>query len=453
MKIIIFGCGKIGATIISALSGEGHDIVAVDRNPQVVEETTTTYDVMGLCGNGVDSDTLIEAGAEEAELFVAVTNSDELNMLGCFLARKMGTKHTIARIRNPEYNDNSLTFLKQTLDLSMSLNPELIAAHDMYNILRFPAAVKVDTFSGRNLEIVELLLKQDSPFVSLSLSELRKKHPEKFLVCYVMRDEEVFIPSGHFVLQGGDRIGVTAAHAEIAKLMKNIGMPQKQPKNVIILGAGKSAYYLAKMLSTQGIKVKIIDKSKDVCEKFASELPDVIMINGDGLKPEILAEEGIDDTEAFISLTGSDEVNMIGSFFAKSRNVPTVITKIKRHDLALTAEKLGLECIVSPQAAVSEVLSRYARGLQNSLGSNVETLYKVMDGKAEILEFKVNEDFEYSNISLREMALKENILVAGIIRHKKPLLPSGNDVILPGDKVVVIAAGHKLGDLSDIIEK
>ena len=453
MKIIIFGCGKIGSTIISCLSGEGHDIVAVDRNPIVVEEVTTTYDVIGLCGNGVDSYTLIEAGAAEAELFVAVTNSDELNMLGCFLARKMGAKHTIARIRNPEYNDNSLIFLKHTLDLSMSLNPELLAAQDIYNILRFPAAVKVDTFSGRNLEIVELLLKQDSLFVGLSLSELRKRHPEKFLVCYVMRNEEVYIPSGDFVLEIGDKIGVTAAHAEIAKLMKNMGMPQKQPKNIIILGAGKSAYYIAKMLTNQGLKVKIIDKDRAVCEKFASELPGAVMICGDGLKPEVLIEEGIDDAEAFISLTGSDEVNMIGSFFAKSRNVPTIITKIKRHDLAVTAEKLGLECIVSTQEAVSEVLSRYARALRNSLGSNVETLYKLMDGKAEILEFKASDSFEYSGISLREMTLKKNILIAGIIRHKKPMIPTGDDVIMPGDKVVVIATDHKLGDLSDIIEK
>ncbi len=452
MKIIIFGCGKIGTTIISGLSGEGHDIVAVDRSPRVIEEITTTYDVMGLCGSGVDSETLMEAGVQDAELFVAVTNSDELNMLGCFIARKMGTKHTIARIRNPEYNDNSLTFLKQTLDLSMSINPELLAAHDMYNILRFPAAVKIDTFSGRNLEIVELILKQDSPFAGLTLSELRKKHPEKFLVCYVMRDEQVYIPSGHFVLSVGDRIGVTAAHSEIAKLMKNIGMPQKQPKNVIILGAGKSAYYLAKLLSNQGIIVKIIDKDRDVCEKFSKELSGVVIIHGDGLKPEVMIEEGIDDAEAFITLTGSDEVNMIGSFFAKSRNVPTIITKIKRHDLALTAEKLGLECIISPKEAVSEVLSRYARALQNSLGSNVETLYKLMDGKAEILEFKVNQEFEYSKISLREMTLKKNILIAGIIRNKKPMIPAGDDVILPGDKVVVIAAGHQLGDLSDIID-
>ena len=452
MKIIIFGCGKIGTTIISGLTGEGHDIVAVDRDPIVIEEVTTTYDVMGLCGNGVDSDALNEAGVSEAELFVATTNSDEINMLACFIARKMGAKHTISRIRNPEYNDDSLVFLKNTLDLSMSINPELLAAQDIYNILRFPAAVKVDTFSGRNLEIVELILKKDSPFAGLTLSDLRKKHPEKFLVCYVLRDEQVFIPSGNFVLEIGDRIGLTAAHSEVAKLMKNIGMPQKQPKSVMILGAGKSAYYVAKMLTGQGINVKIIDKDRAVCEKFASELPGAVMICGDGLKPEVLAEEGIDDAEAFISLTGSDEVNMIGSFFAKSRNVPTVITKIKRHDLAVTAEKLGLECIVSAQEAVSEVLSRYARALQNSLGSNVETLYKLMEGKAEILEFKVKEEFEYSDISLRELNLKKNILIAGIVRHKKPMIPTGNDVIMPGDNVVVIAADHKLGDLSDIMD-
>lgn len=450
MKIVVFGCGKIGTTIMSCLSGEGHDIVAIDRDPKVMEDITNKYDVMGFCGNGIDSETLNEANAE---LFIAATDSDELNMLSCFLARKMGSKHTIARIRNPEYHDKSLTFLKQTLDLSMSINPELLAAQHMYNILRFPAAVKVDTFSGRKLEIVEFLLKTDSPFVGLSLSDLRKKHQERFLVCYVMRDDRVFIPSGDFVLNIGDKIGVTSAHTEIAKLMKSMGIPQRKPKNIIILGAGKSSYYLAKMLTGHGLKVKIIDKSKETCEKFASELPDVVMIHGDGLKPETMIEEGIDDAEAFISLTGSDEANIIGSFFAKSRNIPTIITKIKRYDLVTTAEKMGLDCIVSPQAAVSEVLSRYARALQNSLGSNVETLYKLMDGKAEILEFKVNDDFEYSNISLRDIRLKKNILIAGIDRNKKPIIPSGDDIIMAGDKVVVIATGHKLGDLADIIEK
>lgn len=451
MKIIIFGCGKIGMTIISSLAGEGHDIVVVDRDTEAVAEATNVYDVMGLCGNGVDSGVLIEAGVADAELFIAVTESDELNMLGCFLARKMGSKHTIARIRNREYNDESLGFLKTQLNLSVALNPEMLTAQEIFNILRFPAAVKVDTFSGRNLEIVELLLKSESPFAGMSLSELRKKYPEKFLVCYAMRNDEVFIPTGNFELKIGDKIGVTAAHSEISKLMKSIGMPQKQPKSVMILGAGRSSYYLAKMLLAAGVQVKIVEKDEDVCLEYATALPSAIMIHGDGLKPEVLSEEGIDSSDAFIALTGSDEGNILSSFFALGQNVPTVITKINRQELASTAEKLGLECIVSPQKATSNVVSRYARALQNSIGSNVETLYKVMDGKAEVLEFKVNPDFEYSEIPLRDMKIRKNILIAGIVRNRRPIIPSGDDVIMPDDNVIVLAAGHTLGNLSDII--
>lgn len=451
MKIIIFGCGKVGATIISSLTGEGHDIVAMDKAPSVVNEISTLYDVMGLCGTGVDSDAMSEAGVEDAELFIAVTGSDELNMLACFLARKMGAKHTLARIRTPEYNDQSLGFMKQCLNLSVTLNPDLLTAQEIFNVMRFPSAVKVETFSGRNLEIVELNLKEESPFAGMKLIDLRKKHSENFLVCVVMRGDEVYIPDGNFELKVGDRIGVTAPHSEIQKLLKNVGMPQKMPKNAMILGASKIGYYLAKMLVAAGVNVKVVDQDKAACESFSNRVPSTTVIVGDGMQPEVLLEEGIEDTDAFISLTGSDEVNVLSAFFANEQKVATVIAKVNRPELAQTSTKLGLECIVSPQKSVSDVLSRYVRALHNSIGSNVETLYKLVDGKAEVLEFNVRPDFRYGDVPLREMKLKSNILIAGIVRGRKPIIPSGNDVILPGDKVIVLAAGHTLCDLSDII--
>jgi len=451
MKIIVFGCGKVGATVISGLSGEGHDIVAIDKDQKEVEKITNVYDVMGLCGNGIDSDTLIEAGCDEAELFVAVTGSDELNMLGCFLARRMGAKHTIARLRNPEYNDESLVFIRQHLDISMPINPDKQVAREIFNTLRFPSAVKVETFSGRNLEIVELVLGNDSPFADMKLIDIRKKYDENFLVCYVVRDDQVFIPDGNFMLCVGDKIGVTASRSEIQKLLKNMGMPQKMPGSVMIMGASRIAYYLSHMLIGAGVSVKVVEKNPEVCAEFASGVPSAVMIMGDGMDPEVMMEEGIDSAEGFVALTGTDEVNILASFFATSRNVPAIITKVNRSELASTSEKLGLRSIVSPQKTVSDILSRYARAIHNSLGSNVETLYKLMDGKAEVLEFKVAADFEYCNITFRELKTKQNILVAGIVRGRKPIIPSGNDVILPGDRVVVLAAGHTLGDLSDII--
>lgn len=452
MKIVILGCGKIGAAIISGLAGEGHDIVAVDHNQQVIEEITNLYDVMCLCGNGVDSDTMMEAGVADAELFVAVTGSDELNMLGCFLARKLGAAHTIARIRNPEYNDESLGLMKQHLELSMALNPERYIAHEVFNMLRFPSAVKVETFSGRNLEIVELIVKADSPFVGTTLAELRKEHPEKFLVCSVTRDGDVYIPDGNFELKVGDRIGLTAAHTEILKLLKNLGMPQKQPKSVMIMGASRISYYLAKMLMTAGVSVKIIERDPARCAEFAATLSGATLIAGDGMQQEVLREEGINSVDAFVALTGTDEENILSSFFAVWQHVPTVISKVNRPELSDTAQMLGLECIVSPLKTTGDILSRYARALHNSLGSNVETLYKLSDGKAEVLEFNVSESFEHVEIPLKEIKLKRNILIAGIVRGRKPIIPTGDDVILGGDRVIVMAAGHQLGDLSDIIQ-
>ena len=452
MKIVILGCGKVGNTLIGALAGEGHDIVAIDKNPEVVEEIFNLHDVIGLCGNGIDSDTMLEAGVSEARLFVAVTDSDELNMLACYLARKLGARHTVTRIRNPEYNDDSLVFFKQNMNISVTLNPEMLVAHEIYNILKFPSAVKVETFSGRNLEIVEIIIKEESPFVGIKLSELRKKYSEKFLICYVVRGDEAYIPSGDFELKTGDKIGITASHNEILKLLKNIGTFQKNPRSVIIMGAGRSTFYLAQKLINIGVNVKIIERDAQRCVELSNALPSAVLIHGDGMQYEILKEEGIASSDAFIALTGTDEENILCCLFAKEQKVPVVVAKINRSDLAVTAEGLGIECIVSPQKTVTNVVSRYVRALKNSIGSKMETLYKLMDGKSEVSEFKVREDFAYAGVSLTTLNLKPNILVAGIVRGKKPIIPTGADVILPGDRVVVIAAGQQLDDLGDIIK-
>lgn len=451
MKIIIFGCGKIGRTIIESLVGEGHDIVAVDSDQSVIEDVTNMYDVMGLCGNGVDSDTMSEAGIDKAELFIAVTGSDELNMLACFLAKKMGANHTLARIRNPEYNDESLGIMKQHLNLSVAMNPERLVAREIFDNLRFPSSVKVESFSNRNLEIVELHIGEGSAFAGSSLWELRKDYTEKFLVCSVLRDGNVYIPDGNFRLETGDKIGLTASHSEILKLLKSIGLQTKFPRNVIIVGGGRISYYLAKMLITSGVKVKIIEIDRQRCNELAFLLPEATIIMGDGMKPEVLLEEGISTTDAFIALAGKDETNILTSFFVAGQTMSTIISKINRSDLSASAEKMGLECIVSPQQTVSNVVSRYVRAIKNSVGSNVETLYKVMDGKAEVLEFNVSDDFGYTDIPLKDLTLKKNILVAGIIRRRKPIIPTGSDVIQSGDKVIVLAAGMILNDLSDII--
>lgn len=451
LRIIIVGCGKIGGTILGDLVQEGHDVVAIDNDPEVIEELSNIYDVMAVCGSGTDRSTLVEAGIVKTEMFIAATSSDEVNMLSCYIAKKLGAKNTIARIRNPEYNAENLGFLKQHLDLSMAINPEMLAAREMFNVLKLPYAVKIEKFSERNFEIIELVLREGSALTGIKLMDLRNKFKAKFLICVVGRGDNVYIPDGNFVLQPGDKIGLTAEPAEIQKLMKSVGTSKKQAQNVIILGGGKIAFYLSKMLLMSGGGVKIIEINQQRCESLAEALPKAVIINGDGAQQEILMEEGLDSADAFVSLTGMDEENILISIFASTHKVPTVITKVNRNELASMAAKLGLECIISPKEIMSDVILQYARALENSRGSNVETLYNIMDGKAEVLEFNVRADFKQTNIPLKDLRLKSGILIAGIIRDRKPIIPSGADVILENDKVIILTENQRLNDLKDIV--
>ena len=453
MKIIIVGGGKIGATLIESLEGEGHDITFVDCDQKVVDEINNIYDVMCVCGNAVDNDTLDEAQVSSADLLIAVTNSDEINMLICFIAKKMGAAYTVARVRNPEFNDKRMDQVKQYLDISLTINPELLAASEIFNILKLPAAINIETFSRRNFSMIELSLKEGSHLDGMSLIDLRKKYDLNFLISVVKRGEEVYIPDGNFVLKCGDHICLTANYAEIQKLLKTLGLAKKQSKSVMILGATTTSYYLAKMLLRSGTDVTIIDKDINRCNQFAEELPGAVIINGDGAEQEVLMEEGITSVDAFTALTGIDEENILISFFAQSQNVPRVVAKVNRNELASMAEKLGLDSIVSPKKAAANVVTSYARALQNSLGSNVETMYKLMDGSVEALEFKVQSDFKAQHIPLKEMKLKKDVLIAGIIRKRKAFVPTGNDEIIAGDKVVIIAKSddQKMNDLSDIL--
>ncbi len=451
MKVIVAGSGKIGTTLIGCLVSEGHDVVVIDRDPQVIEDVTNIYDVMGVCGNCADTDALEEAGAKNAELLISVAGSDELNMLSCFLAKKMGTKHTIARVRNPEYNDKSLGIMKQNLELSMIINPELLASRELFHNLKLPSAAKVETFSVRNFEMIEQVLREGSPLDGVSLSQLRSQFKAKFLVCAVKRDDEVFIPDGNFVLKSGDRIGLTASPSEIVKLLREMGIVPTKAKNVMILGGSRTAYYLAKILSMSGSKVTLIEKDREICETLSELIPKATIICGDGANQELLLEEGLNSVDAFVSLTGMDEENILLSSYASSQGVPKVIAKVNRDSLIPLAEHWGLDTIVSPKKLISDVILQYVRALQNSEGSSVETLYKLMDDKVEALEFNVKADLNFLNIPFKELTLKKNTLVAGIIRDRKIIIPSGDDYLAAGDKVIVLAANQRLNKLSDII--
>ncbi len=453
MNVIVAGSGKIGATLISSLVNEGHDVVVIDRSPQVIEEITNIYDVMGVCGNCADTDVLEEAGAKSAELIIAVAGSDESNMLCCFLAKKMGTKNTIARVRAPEYNDRSLGLMKQHLELSMIINPEQLASRELFHNLKLPSASKVETFSVRNFEMIEQVLKPGSPLDGVKISDLRSNFKAKFLIGAVQRGDEAYIPDGNFVLKSGDRIGLTAEPAEISKLLKEMGIVSTRAKNVMILGGSRTAFYLAKRLAASGSRVTLIEKDARICEELSEAIPKATIINGDAANHEILLEEGLNSVDALVSLTGIDEENILLASYASSQGVPKVIAKVNRDSLMPLAEHWGLDSIISPKKQIADVILQYARALQNSEGSSVETLYKLMDDKVEALEFTVKADSELINQPFKALSLKANTLIAGIVRDRKIIIPTGDDQLHINDKVIVLAANQRINKLSDILKQ
>ena len=452
MKIIVSGCGKVGENLIASFIAEGYDVVALDSDPAVVTEVTNVHDAIGVVGNSVDCDTLESADVKNADLFVALTGSDELNMLSGFLAKRMGAKHTIARIRNPEYNDESLDFMKHELGLSMAINPELLAAREIFDILGIPSAAKVETFNGRSFEILELKLKENSILDGMSLKEIRAAYKSHVLICAVQRGNEVFIPGGDFVLRSSDKIGITATRAQTADFLRKIGLMAKQAKNVMILGGSRTAFYLSKMLDKVGTNVKLIEQNKGTAASLSESLGGTSVILGNGTEEEILNEEGLSSCDAFVSLTGIDEENILMAKYAETQNVPKVIAKVNRNELSALADGLGLDCIISPKKIVEGVLIQYARALEDSGDSAVETLYKIMDGKIEALEFYVKGESKITGVPLKMLSLKDNVLVAGIVRGRRTIVPGGDDTINPGDRVIVLAGEKRLRDLADALQ-
>lgn len=453
MKIIIVGGGKVGKTIIESMLKEKHEVVLVDNDPAVIGNVTNLYDVMGICANGTEYEKLLEAGADKADLFIAVTGSDELNMLSCFAAKKIGARHTVARVRNSEYNTASWGFMKQQLEISMAVNPEKLAAEAIYDILKLPSATKVESFTARSFEMIEIIVKKGSAIDGMTLVDLRKKFSEKFLVCVVQRENDVIIPNGTFKVLSGDKIGVMVTNDDAHFVLKKFGYPAKEAKNIMLIGASKTALYLADMLIKGRSSVKIIEKDPDVCDAVCERLSSkASVVCGDGMSREILLEEGVDGLDALVALTDRDEENILISFYALSKKVQKVIAKVNRNELSSISENLGLETTFSPKNIVADILVRYARAIGNSIGSKVETLYSLFGGNAEALEFNVEQDFEFAGVPLKKLETKQGILVAGITRGNEALIPGGDDCILSGDKVIVVAKGERLCNLSDILK-
>lgn len=451
MKIVIVGCGKVGKTILERIVSEKHDVVAIDVDINVIERITNEYDVIGLCGNGTEFEQLMDAGVANAELFIASTGSDELNMLSCFAAKKLGAKHTVARIRDRANNTSSLAVMKENLELSMAINPEQLSAKAIYNILRLPSASKVETFGSHGFEMLEITLKGIGA-EGISLADLRRSTKAKFLICAIERSGNVYIPKGNFVLKEGDKAGIISYESDTRKLLETLGDNGKKVKSVIIMGASTTAYYLASILAQNRYDVKVVEKNENKCEKFLEVIDkSITVINGDGMSQELMLEEGIRNTDAFIALTGNDEANILMSVYTKNEKVGKVVTKVNKEELISIANAVNLDCIITPRKIVADTIVRYARALQNSRESKIETLYTLMNGKAEAVEFIVSDDFKYTGIALKDMKMKSDVLIAGIIRKKQAIIPDGNETIMPSDRVVIISAQTKLYDLSDII--
>ena len=449
MYIIIVGLGKLGSTLTKQLSTEGHDIVVVDPDNSVVSSTVDAYDVMGICGNGATYEVLKEAGAAKAKLIIAATGSDELNILCCLFAKHMGTENTIARVRNPDYAGQS-QFLRNDLGISMTVNPEYETANEISRIIRFPSAANLDSFAGGRVEIARVRIHSDNPLCDMPIHEIRKKTKAKVIICAVQRNESVFIPSGDFVLHCDDVISITGTRAELSSFMKQTGVYKQKIKNVMIVGGGRIAYYLAKLLSDTGRNIKLIELKDERCRHMSDMLDDVTVIHGDGTDQDILEEQCIDGQDALIALTGIDEENIIVSMYAESKGVNKVITKVNRHSYSILND-IGLETVVSPQIVAGNLVTRYVRALHNSAGnSQIQTLYKLVGGKVEAAEFIVPEDAGYLNIPFKELELMPNLLIGCIIRNGKIIFPGGDDVMKANDSVIVVTAGRIIEDLHDI---
>lgn len=450
MQIIIVGCGKVGSTLAEQLSQEGHDISVIDINEKIVDEVSYKCDSLGVVGNGASHKTQVEAGIEKAHLLIAVTGSDELNLLCCLIARKAGSCKTIARVRNPIYS-KEIKFIKEELGLSMVINPEHAAASEITRLLRFPSAINIDRFNKGRVELLNFKVQEGSVLHDIKIKEITKKLHCEILVCTVERAEEVIIPNGDFVIKEKDVISIIASHKKAVEFFVRIGVISNPVKNAMLIGGGALSYYLANELIDYGINVKIIEQDLNRCEVLTELLPRAMIINGDGTNKNLLKEEGIEETESFASLTGMDEENVLLSLYARSKTKGKIITKINRISFDDVINSLELGSVIYPKYITAEYIVQYVRAMNNSIGSNVETLYKIKKNKAEALEFYVNDDSKLIGVPLEKMNLKDNLLICCINRGGKIITPRGKDCIAKGDRVIVVTTNLGYQDLRDIL--
>lgn len=452
MKIVIIGDGKVGYKLAKQLSSEKYDIILIDNNEEKLRKSIERMDVFCVAGEGGSVEVQQRADVPHADLVIACTSTDECNMLSCLIARRLGARHTIARVRNPIYY-KQIDFLKKDLHLSMVVNPELIVAGDITRLLLFPDASKVETFVKGRVELVEFPI-HCGKLEGLSLSELYARFQVQVLVCAVESGETVLIPDGDYILKAGDKLHIAASHQNMEQFFKKIALRKEKIKNAMICGGGRVAYYLASQLCNLGMNVKIIERNRERCEELCELLPKATIINGDATEHDLLIEEGIEKTDAFIALTGMDEENIIMSLFASKQSVSKVIVKINEDRRAMMIDELGLDSIVSVKTATADAILGYVRARRNSqCSANVETMYQLLDGRVEALEFIIKSENAYTGVPLKDLNLKVNNIIACIARGRKIIIPNGDDSIQVGDSVVIITMTKQIRDLDDILVK
>lgn len=449
MNIIVIGGGKVGRRLVEDFDREGHNVVLVDIRPQIADKVQNDFDVMGLCGSGTDVEILLEAGMKSCDLALCVTDSDEINALCGIMSKKLGAKFCVARIRNRQYS-KQMAFMRDELGINLIVNPEYYAADEIARMIRFPAAIKTETFAKGRIELAEFKvpeLLKDRP-----IYELYRKHKLKMLICAVARGSEVVIPSGDFILHEGDRIHVTASHADMAKFMKLAGLDNQRLKTVLIIGGGRISFYLAKQLIESGMKVKVIEQNEERCLELSENIPKLSVICGDGTDRDLLDEEGIEDFDAFVSLTGIDEENIVISMYARMKEVDKVITKVNRISFAQMLDATGIDSIVTPKDITANVILGYVRALSEARGySEVVSLYRIVNNNAEAVEFRVSQQSELTAKPLKDIKFKDNVLIAAIVSKNKSYIPDGSSQIEVGDIVIVVTT-RKLQSLEDILD-
>ena len=451
MNIIIVGCGKVGRVLTEQLNEAGNNVTVVDIIPARAAEVASRFDVMGVSGNGATHSVLLAANIEKADLLIAVTGSDERNLLCCLMAKKVGKNcQTIARVRSPQYNAE-IPYLKGELGLAMVINPEYAAAAEIARVLQFPSAIKIETFVKGKIELLKFRLPEDSPLCGMAVKEIAPKLHCDVLVCTIERDNEAFIANGNFTFAARDVISIIADPKSAYNFFRKINYKAKPVNDVLIAGGGDITHYLCEMLEKSGISVTVIEKDVERANVLSDELPFINVIHEDAINQEVLRQENIDKAEAFVSLTNMDEENILLSLFAKSVSDAKIVTKINRIDFDNVIERLDLDTIIYPKNITSEIIVRYVRAMKKTIGTNLETLYQVIKGKVEAAEFNIETDCALTAAPLMKLNLKPGVLVAAIVRNRKVLIPRGSDQLQIGDSVVVVSDHLGLHDMNAIL--